>query len=292
MQHINLDNSKRNCFVTCPKKYYYQYMRHLQPKKGAEPLIFGKVYHAFHEAYRNATKKGVTDRPTKQAISFAFGLSVWEKELSFNYIIDPNDFRTFENCYASFLSHFDTFPDDIIPVEIEHYFSEPLIKENDYAVSFAGKIDCIGRLYNGEDIAIFDDKTTSYSLSAIKEQSSRSAQFLGYSWIVSKRYNTPTNIVYVNCVYLKNLKSGLTIAHDRGICVFSEHDYIEWHKSFVSTAYRIIEAYKTNNFPMEFDSCYGKFGRCKFLELCTMPSYSESYIQDNFIEREWLIYES
>ena len=90
---------------------------------------------------------------------------------------------------------------------------------------------------------------------------------------------------------MKNLKAGLTIQHDRGVCIFSEYDYEEWHKSIVGTTYRVIEAYKTNNFPMEFDSCFGKYGRCKFLELCQMPCYSEGYVKENFLEREWKIYE-
>lgn len=289
MPHINLDNSKRSTFASCPKKYYWQYIRHLQPKIGAEALIFGKVYHAFHEGYRKACKENLSkEEKIKQAL--AFGVASWAKEMSFPYIIDTEDVRTFDNCYLAFVKYFETFTEDIIPIEIEHYFSEPLFTERDYTVSFAGKIDCIGTLKKGENIAIFDDKTTSYSLNAIKEQSSRSAQFLGYSWIASK-LSSPTNIVYVNCVYLKNLKSGLVIQHDRGVCIFSEHDYIEWHKSFISTAYRIVEAHKTNNFPMEFDSCFGKYGRCKFLELCSMPAYNEGYIEENFIEREWLIYE-
>ena len=290
MPHINLDNSKRSTFASCPKKYYWNYVRHLQPRYGAEPLIFGKTYHAMHETYRKLTKEGIS-HPTKIAKAFKYGLEVWEKETAFNYILDPEDFRTFKNCYLAFVSYFETFPDIIEPIEIEHYFSEPLISVGDYDVSFAGKIDCIGKLHNGEEIAIFDDKTTSYSLNVIKDQAHRSAQFLGYSWIISKRSKTPTNIVYVNCVYLKMLKGGLTINHDRGVTIFSDNDYTEWHKSIVSTAYRIIEAHKTNNFIMEFDSCYGKYGRCKYLNLCSMPFYSEGYIQENFIEREWKIYE-
>ena len=290
MPHINLDNSKRSTFVACPRKYYFQYMRHLQPRKGAEALIFGKVYHVFHETYRKQTKLGLP-KEKRMEIALVEGIKAWAKEMSFGYIIDTNDFRTLDNCHTAFLKYFETFPIDIEPIEVEHYFSEPLISGGDYDVSFAGKVDCIGKLHGGEDIAIFDDKTTSYSLNAIKEQSSRSAQFLGYSWIISKKSDVPTNIAYVNCVYMKNLKAGLTIQHDRGVCVFSDFDYTEWHKSIVGTAYRVIEAHKTNNFPMEFDSCFGKYGRCKFLELCQMPCYSEGYVEENFIIREWKIYE-
>ncbi len=290
MPQINLDNSKRSTFVACPRRYWLQYGRHLQPRKGAEPLIFGKVYHVFHETYRKCTKEGLP-KEKRMEEALKAGILAWTKEMSFGYIIDQEDFRTFENCYTAFLKYFETFSDDIEPIEIEYFFSEPLIKEGNYEISFAGKVDCIGKLHGGEDIAIFDDKTTSYSLNAIKEQSSRSAQFLGYSWIASKRSPVPTNIAYVNCVYMKNLKAGLTIQHDRGVCIYSEYDYTEWHKSLVGTAYRVIEAHKTNNFPMEFDSCFGKYGRCKFLELCMMPSYSEGYVQENFIEREWKIYE-
>src|SRR3990167_2071319 len=290
MPHINLDNSKRSTFASCPKKYYWNYVRHLQSRYGAEPLIFGKVYHALHEMYRKLTKEGV-DHSNKMSKAFKHGLEVWEKELSFSYILDPEDFRTFENCYLAFVKYFETFSDDIEPIEVEHYFSEPLVTVDDYDVSFAGKVDCIGKLHSGEEIAIFDDKTTSYSLNAIKEQAHRSAQFLGYSWIASKRSAIPTNIAYVNCVYLKNLKSGLTIQHDRGVTIFSDVDYTEWHKSIINTSYRIVEAHKTNSFPMEFDSCYGKYGRCKYLNLCTMPFYSEEYAQEHFVEREWLIYE-
>ena len=59
MPHINLDNSKRSTFAACPRKYYLQYVRHLQSRRGAEALIFGKVYHVFHETYRKQTKLGL-----------------------------------------------------------------------------------------------------------------------------------------------------------------------------------------------------------------------------------------
>ena len=114
-------------------------MRHLQPRKGAEALIFGKVYHVFHETYRKQTKLGL---PKEKRMEEALkeGIKAWAKEMSFGYIIDTDDFRTLDNCHIAFLKYFDTFPDDIEPIEVEHYFSEPLITSGDYDISLQVKL--------------------------------------------------------------------------------------------------------------------------------------------------------
>lgn len=290
--HINLDNSKRGCYASCPRKYYYQYVRHLQPRAGGEALTFGKVYHAFHESFRNATKQGLSDSE-KMRICFKHGLDTWNKEMSFGLIHNPEDYRNFENCYLIFMKYLEHYGDDIVPLETEYYFSEPILSSGEDTVSFAGKIDTIGRLKEGENIAIFDDKTTGYSLGAILEQARRSAQLIGYCWIASRHKNFPTSTAYINAVYCKpSKKTGeLKVEHSRGVYIFSDHDTIEWHRSLMLTAEDVLKSHKANYFPMQFDSCYGKYGVCKFLELCSMPSYNESYIQEHFIEREWKIYE-
>lgn len=290
MPCLQIDNSKRSCFATCPRKYYYQYIRHLQPKKYAEPLIFGKVYHRMQEAYRILTKKGISHN-NKITEAIEIGLKLWLSELNYGYIIDEESYRTFDNCVEVFMKYFEFFPTDIIPKETEYFFSEKLFTEGDYDVHFAGKIDCIGHLAEGEELAIFDDKTTSYNINLLKSQFSVSPQLIGYTWITSKLKNIKTVSAIVNIAFMKSLKSGLTIEHDRVIYVYNENDFLEWHKSLIDTAERILKATKSGNFPVQLDSCYGKYGACSFLNLCSSPLYNEGYIQENFIEREWKIYE-
>lgn len=291
MPLINLDNSKRSTYVSCPKKYYWNYKRHLQPKYGQESLRFGKVYHKMQESWRKS-KINKISKDLALAEVVKQGLDLWEKETKEGFFNEEENYRTFPLCYDAFKLYLDIYGDeDVIPLETEHYFSVPLIQEDTWDVNFAGKIDCIGKLTHGDNLAIFDDKTTTFSPSIAKEQYRRSAQLLGYSYIASKLKDFHTNIAYVNFVFIKKLKSGITVDHDRAVYTFSDYDYVEWHKSLVATAYRILESHKTNNFPMEFDSCYGKYGVCKYLDLCTTPHISDEYIQSKFYEKEWLIYE-
>ena len=54
---LELDNSKRSQFVTCPRKYYYSYIRNLRPSQGSTALRYGIVYHAGKDAFYNYIKE-------------------------------------------------------------------------------------------------------------------------------------------------------------------------------------------------------------------------------------------
>jgi len=53
------DNSTISCFQTCRRKYYYQYVRHLQPAMKSAPLIFGTAIHDALDCYYKNKDKDV-----------------------------------------------------------------------------------------------------------------------------------------------------------------------------------------------------------------------------------------
>jgi len=44
-----LSNSKIKCFMRCPRKYEYEYIRNLSPRAVATPLEFGRIFHSAME---------------------------------------------------------------------------------------------------------------------------------------------------------------------------------------------------------------------------------------------------
>lgn len=287
---LGIDNTKRSCFTQCPKKYYWQFVRHLKPLKGSTALRFGSTYHAFQEEYRRQKIAGADVQYCKANAAIK-ALEMWDKETNCGQLYE-HDYRTFMLCLEVFHSYLKFYTNgDFIPKMAEHVFSIPFLEREEFVINFEGKIDLIGHLYDDPQLSVIDDKTTGYTVYHVFAE--KRAQLMGYCWVAHKLHpDFSTLQAYINLAYVKESvtkKKGsvVTTEFHRMPYLYSVKDIENWHTMMMGECERIYKAHITSNFYPVFESCQTKYGACDYITLCGMTNPDEGYIKANFIEKRW-----
>jgi hypothetical protein len=281
---LRIDNSKRSTFVACPRKYYWQYIRHLRTRYGSSALRYGSTWHAGLDAfYKHIADNGWTrDGKALQAAGTAMK-ECWDTTTEASGQVFYEDYRTLSNCFNALIQYMDRFAQDegflevirtetpfmipISPDEREHElfpFLEPFL--------FTGVID--GEIYLNDRFWILEHKTTGQPLVTQIGRLHRSAQILGYSWAASTWSENPPEGAMINMHHLSAYKSKTTGSYgvpkmefQRSPQIFSPRDLEQWRMSFLSNAQDIQREHRRHIFPMCHDACY-QYGNCPFIMLC------------------------
>lgn len=294
---LELDNTKRKEFETCPRKYYWHFEKNLISKIGSTKLRFGVTWHAMQEEYRRCIIEGISKSESIRK-SLLFAHKKWEKE-SEGLQFEP-DFRSFEFCvklFDAYLSHYEDL--DFRLISSEQVFAHPLFSCAEDEIVFTGRIDCIGEF--GDRPMIVDDKTTGWYPQSLMKQLERSPQLIGYAVAAEKLLDKPidsclANIVYLNARTKKDGSLGeISTGFHRNIYLYSDYDKNEWKKAFLAVATRIIDCHDDflldiNKFYQNMDSCF-QYGECPYLCLCKQEVVNQSYLVNNFIVKKWDVLE-
>jgi len=282
---LELDNSKRSQFVTCPRKYYYQYIRNLRSNYGSTALRYGIAYHAGMDAFYNYTKEYGWQHDGKAFQAAVEGAKAsWEEESSKALFYE--DYRTLEN-YAqaliTYVSHFNRDEGMLKVVETERAFKLsmklspeeerlfPLI--NQEGLNFTGKIDM--EVLLDERSWQVEHKTTGQPLSIQKNRIHRSPQLIGYTYAgVRLNPEEPPDgslVVFHHLSSRKSKKTGeygkLKIEFERIPQIYTSADLVSWRLSFLNTAESILRSIKENFWPVQLDNCF-IYGKCGYSFLC------------------------
>lgn len=285
--HIDIDNTKRRSYATCPRKFYYEHIKHLRPNYGSTALRYGITWHAILEKYyETILQQGWKARPEAITQAVLAGKQAWELESSkFSFY---SDYRTLENCLTAFMSYIDNYKDDIDFLKIlavETKFSIPM---NEY-INFTGKIDGLVEL-NGT-AWIMEHKTTGMPIDKQMKTLQRDPQIIGYLFASREVHNIHIEGVLIPMLHTSATKSRTTgqygkpkIEFRRSPQIFTEDDIQLWRQSFLWTAYDIHGSMKNQFWPMNLDSCY-HFGACGYTALCEQGNIPlESINTSNYIE--------
>ena len=300
---LELDNSKRSQFVTCPRKYYYSYERNLRPNQGSSALRYGITWHSGMEEFYNYIKENgwVRDGGAFEAAVKAAKAS-WEEVSSKQTFYD--DYRTLENYVQSLIAYIAHFYYDegmlkIVETERPFKLSMKLTSEEERnfpllaqeGLRFTGKIDAEvlldGRLWQ------LEQKTTGQALSVQKHRLHRNPQLMGYAY-AGERLNPeePPDGTLIVLHHLSARKSKVTgeygkskIEFERIPQIYTDGDLRTWKQSFFVTANTILINEENNIWPVEFDNCY-QYGRCSFAPLCEQNAELGEEILEGFYEEE------
>lgn len=300
---LELDNSKRSQFATCPRKYYYSYERNLRPNQGSTALRYGIMWHAGLDAFYNYISKNgwLHNGEALEAAIKAFKDS-WEEESEGRTFYD--DYRTLENCIQSFISYIAHFSYDegiLKVVKTERPFKlkmELSSEETEYfplltqeGLAFTGKVDAeillTGRLWQ------LEHKTTGQALSIQKKRIHKSPQLIGYTY-AGLRLNpvNPPDGSLVSFHHLSSRKSKVTgeygklkIEFERTPQIYTDGDLASWRLSFLNTAEMILRSKKRNFWPLQLDNCR-QFGSCSYSLLCEQNAPLGEEITEGFYEAE------
>lgn len=276
-----LDNSYKETFHQCPRKYYFKKFLHLAPEKGSNALRYGSTYHAMKEGFLNyVIENGWDHLSLGIAQGMEYGKKTWDALTKEQEFID--DYRTFENCGDAFVESIQMYIADKNTTKVlqaESIFECPISispKEKEiyphiYDVIFTGKMDAQVELSGIPWIVEF--KTTGQNLQTQSERLYRSSQLIGYSYVGKYHLGFPTMGVLVDFhqIYSRRKKDGsygkITMNFDRVPQIFAAADLLDWRGSFLYTANAIEHCTNTGYFPPEFGSCHN-YGRCPFLDIC------------------------
>lgn len=299
---LSLDNSKRSCWKTCKRKYFFLYEKRIKPTSNSTALRYGQTWHSgLEEFYRDIQEKGWTrDGSAMQRAIFAMR-KTWEEESARGSYY--NDYRTLENCVKSFLQYVSTFAGDehmLKVIQSEQEFKILMTPEaNDVPFEpfhFTGKIDLVAELNDRR--WIMEHKTTGQPLDTQVQRLHRSAQVMGYTYAASRIYKDAEAVegALITIHYLSAYKSKTSgnygepkIDFRRSPQIFSKNDITQWRASFIDAINELRLAKKNNSFPMNHDNCF-QFGACPYLQLCEQQTDLENiYLTPQFYidEVEW-----
>lgn len=300
---LRIDNSKKIFFNTCPKKYYWTYIRGMHSVKGSTPLRYGVVWHAAMEAFYGAVKESgwkSTDIIEKAVLA---AKKEWEEYTGDLLFYD--DYRTMENLMLSlvqFINHYagDEGMIEIINPETKFKLEMTPEVENERGIAlffFTGKIDLEVML--NSRLWIIDHKTTGQALSIQAKRLQKSQQFMGYDYATKRKSGEKPDGALIMLHHLSAYKSKKTLTYgkpkilfDRIPLVFNEFDIMDWRASFMDTVRRIQWCTERNFWPKQHDNCF-QYGLCQYSFLCDQHrKEGEEVLEDHFyVDTPWDVLE-
>jgi len=297
-----LDNTKKSQLVTCDRKYYWQYERHLKPTAGSTALRYGIVWHAGKEGFYGYIKEHGWQHDGK-AIEAAMlaAKEEWDSLSSKQTYFD--DYRTLENYMQALIAYVSHFNHDEGMLKINHVERRFKIKMHcrdlterrmfprvyEQGVIFAGRLDAdielSGRPWQMEQ------KTTGQALSVQRSRLRRNPQGIGYAY-ADKRLGGTSEGCLVVLHHLSAYKSKTTglygkpkIEFDRVPQIFTDGDLEAWRQTFLHNAERILWNRETGLWVMQQDNCY-QYGSCPFTKLCEQNAPLGEEITEGYFEDE------
>lgn len=275
---LRLDNLKRSCFITCPRKYYWQHKLHLRTTTGSTALRYGIAWHAAMQGYyEDVAKNGWTKDGSALEAAVVEAKAAWSEETAkFDEFYE--DYRSLENLLLGLMQYFGTFHTDegmLEIVEAERIFCismEGSDNINCDPFDFVGRIDLEVML--NQRPWIVDHKTTSQSLSVQSRRLERSPQFMGYVYAGGKELSVVPDGALIQLCQLTAYKSKSTgnygapkFDFQRIPQIYNSKDIESWKESLIATALDIQIEESRGIWPMRLDNCY-QYGECSFSSLC------------------------
>lgn len=284
-----IDNSRLECFTTCPRLAQYRVLRKRTISRGRSALEFGKALHT-------ALELRYTLPDINQFSDDLLQSQIASLQKSFSTIVlEPEDFRTLDRAIdiiQGYNLYYAREPFSIVQVEgkpfVERSFAIPLGIVGGYKVIWTGRIDLL--VQDDRGIFVMDHKTTSMLGATYFADFVLSQQMLGYVWATRALTGLKVAGVIVNALVSRRpSKTGTPVEFSREKIYYPEEHLDEWRTDILHIASDFIHNAKRNYFPKHTKWCIGKYGKCEFHEVCTLPPAqrellltSDLYADDNW----------
>jgi len=289
-----IDSSIRGAFVSCPRQFYYGYLRGLSSKRLSIHLHFGACFAAGLESYRRAfydEERLAHELSSWHDHALYLGLIRIIREWG-EYPTEEEEPKTLWNCLGALDYYFETHPPatDILqpyikqngepavefsftlPMEVLHpETAEPLI--------YAGRFDMLG-LYQGQ-LAVIDEKTTKQLGASWSSSWDLRAQFKGYAY-AAHQFGYPVIGTVVRGIALRKLG----FDHAEAYIPVAKWDLERWWEQLQHDANRMVTSWKNRYWDMNLDSSCTSYGGCAFTPLCKL-SNPEPWIESSYVVRRW-----
>lgn len=283
------DNSMRAAFVSCPQKFFWEYMQHYKSLSPSIHLHAGKAWATGLEVarlayYRDNVPEEVAMAEGLEALIAAYG----------DFDCPPYVAKSLPRLIEAFTYYFFAFPLATDPVQpyvgkngpmVEFSFALPLDTENllhpetGEPIIFAGRADMVAT-YAGA-LSIYDDKTTSALGQSWSAQWDRRSQFSGYTWAAHEMGLNVSQII-VRGIAIKKT----SIDHAQAISVRTKQHIIEWHKQITRDIRRAMDCWSEGYWDKDLSETCNHYGGCMFRQPCGANDPTP-WLESNFRILEW-----
>lgn len=281
------DNTMRGNFSTCPKKFFWEFIRCLGPAKTSIHLHFGACFAAGLEELRNQFYGNGLDIEAAKAKGAAVIIAEWGE-----YEEESGHVKNLNTCLGAFDAYIEQYPpatDNIQPhmvngkPSVEFSFAIP-IEEVIHPVTgdpliYAGRFDMLG-VYN-DQLFVVDEKTTTSLGNSWLNQWDLRAQFTGYCW-AAQQFNLPVAGAIVRGTSILKTKFG----HAEVITYRPDWHINMWREQLVRDLKRAVRCYEEGYWDLSLDSGCTNYGGCTFKRLCDTPN-PDLWVDSYFVERHW-----
>lgn len=282
-----IDSSMVNSFRSCRKKFYYNYIRHLQPAGRSVHLVAGGAFAAGVDAARKYwynTATPVWDEMLVHAMR-AF-MREWK-----DYTAPEGHAKSFHNTFHALMEYFTRYHPEHDPVKpikkpdgspaTEFSFAIPLpIKHpitND-PILYAGRFDMLGD-WDGL-LTVLDEKTTSALGQSWLDQWKMRGQFIGYCW-ACQQLGYPVRQVVVRGIGLLKTEIKFLSALQQ----YPQYLIDRWYEELLNTTNEMVACVKLDHFTYNFGDSCAAYGGCAYSQLCE-ASEPENWVS-NYDVRIW-----
>jgi hypothetical protein len=279
-----IDSTMLAAFRSCPKKFYWEYIRRLRPRGSSIHLIAGGAFAKGLEVAR----KLYYDKQTTQETALRAGILAALKAYTLDDI-SPNDPKSVKNvCSAleGYLVHWPFAEDHLQPVKqsgrhwVEFSFALPLPlthPDTGQPITYTGRCDMIAQ-FGGSNYTV-DEKTCSQMGPRWARQFDMRGQFIGYNWAAHEHgFNVMGTVVRG----VKFLAGGQEYAET--IIMHNQAKVSLWYEQTLRDIDRMIASWRSGYWDYNLaDSCTA-YGGCHFARLDTTPTpegYFDIYYQEN-----------
>lgn len=155
-------------------------------------------------------------------------------------------------------------------------------------VHWTGKMDMVCE-YNGA-LYILDHKTTSIGGSSFFDDFRLRQQTVGYAWAAQKTLGLKINGFILNAIIQrKPTRTGKGREFVRDYYIYEPWLLEEWENDVLRECSNFVDSFILDSFPKVTSWCFGKYGRCKYHEVCTERPSSRHLIlhSDMFNNTNW-----
>lgn len=308
---FTIDNSSLEYFSKCARASEYYIVRSREPDRSAASLNFGGALHKGLEVFM---RYGVSEAtlakgkaniyehfesrppPVEEWRTADHAIKVFEKYAKqyplelWEVARDPQGSPLVEIPFAIPLgsievNDFIQYSPSMVVAPEEHAWKPHFEAGGMYIkkvyILWSGRMDAI--LYWDNQFWVLDHKTTSIAGPGFFNDFLLSMQTVGYTWAGEKILGQQIAGLVLNALICrKPTPTGKTIELVRRRYPYSRDLIEEWEDDVMELITRFFSALKRGKFPKQTAWCQGKYGQCKYHEVCNLPRASRSiHLQSN-----------
>jgi len=283
-----IDSTLRSAFVSCPRKFYLEYVEHFKPRDQSVHLHAGGAYAHGLEKARLAYYQDAQSAEDSLAIGLKALLEFYG-----DFECPPDSAKSLERMLGAMEFYFSSYPletDQAVPshisgdkLGIEFSFAEPLLEvlhpETGNPIIYCGRMDMVADFAGG--VYGEDDKTTSSLGASWSKQWDLRSQFTGYCW-GCQQAGIPLQGFLIRGVSILKTKYDT----QQALTYRPQWMIDRWYGQLCRDIERMKKCWQEGYWDFNLDESCNHYGGCPFRKVC-LSQDPTLWLETEFERRKW-----